>query len=123
MIVAFAALACRYIKFECNRVVHCRSTDFDDWLVETFAQVSSSTMLIVLVEMRETTVSPLASSYLHVVGDETRWTDKLDLLSGAGASWNGACSSAPTEMAWSTTRRPGGPSHCWRGIWKKIVRC
>jgi hypothetical protein len=64
-------------------------TDFDDWLVETFAQVGSFTMLIVLLEIGETTVLPLASSYLHVIGDETRWTDIKDLLSGAGAPWNG----------------------------------
>jgi hypothetical protein len=67
-----------------------RITDFDDWLVETFAQVGSFTVLIVLVEIGETTVSPLASSYLHVIGDETRWTEITDLLSGAGVPWNGA---------------------------------
>jgi hypothetical protein len=50
-------------------------TDFDDWLVETFARVGSFTMLIVLVEIGEKTVSALDSSYLHVIGDETRWTD------------------------------------------------
>jgi hypothetical protein len=65
-------------------------TDFDDWLVETFAQVGSFTVLIVLLEIGETTVSPLASSYLHVIGDETRWTDIKDLLSGVGVPWNGA---------------------------------
>jgi hypothetical protein len=66
------------------------STDFDDWLVETFAQVGSFTLLIVLVEIGEATVSLLASSYLHVIGDETRWTDMVDLLSNAGVDWNGA---------------------------------
>jgi hypothetical protein len=65
-------------------------TDFDDWLAQTFARVGSFTMLIVLVEIGETTVSPLASSYLHVIGDETRWTDMVDLLSRAGVAWNGA---------------------------------
>src|ERR1700710_2239613 len=39
------------------------TTDFDDWLVETFARVGSFTMLIVLVEISETSVSLLASSY------------------------------------------------------------
>jgi hypothetical protein len=65
-------------------------TDFDDWLVETFAQVDSFTMLIVLVEIGEATVLPLASSYLHVIGDQTRWTDMVDLLSSPGVLWNGA---------------------------------
>ncbi|MGM4916275.1 hypothetical protein AB8A31_00495 [Tardiphaga sp. 804_B3_N1_9] len=65
-------------------------TDFDDWLVETFAKVGSFTMLIVLVDVGETTVTPLASSYLHIVGDETRWPEMVEMLSGAGAKWNAA---------------------------------
>ena len=66
------------------------TTDFDDWLVETFARVGSFTMLIVLVEIGETSVALLASSYLHVIGDETRWSDMTDLLSGPNVPWNGA---------------------------------
>jgi hypothetical protein len=66
------------------------TTDFDDWLVETFARVGSFTMLIVLVEIGETSVALLASSYLHVTGDETRWADMVELLAASGASWNGA---------------------------------
>jgi hypothetical protein len=66
------------------------TTDFDDWLVETFTRVGSFTMLIVLVEIGETSVSLLASSYLHVIGNETRWTDMTDLLSGSSVAWNGA---------------------------------
>jgi hypothetical protein len=66
------------------------TTDFDDWLVETFTRVGSFTMLIVLVEISETSVSLLASSYLHVIGNETRWTDMMDLLSGSSVPWNGA---------------------------------
>jgi len=66
------------------------TTDFDDWLVETFARVGSFTMLIVLVKIADTTVTPQASSYLHVIGDETRWPDMINLLSGAGVVWDGA---------------------------------
>jgi hypothetical protein len=66
------------------------TTDFDDWLVETFARIGSFTMLIVLVEIGETTVSLLASSYLHIIGDETRWADMVELLAASGARWNGA---------------------------------
>jgi hypothetical protein len=66
------------------------TTDFDDWLVETFARVGSFTMLIVLVEIGETSVSLLASSYLHIIGDETRWAEMVDLLAASGAPWNGA---------------------------------
>jgi hypothetical protein len=66
------------------------TTDFDDWLVETFSRVGSFTVLIVLVEIGDTSVSLLASSYLHVIGDETRWADTVELLAAAGAPWNGA---------------------------------
>lgn len=66
------------------------TTDFDDWLVETFTKVGSFTMLIVLVEIGETSVALLASSYLHVIGNETRWADMVDLLSRAKVPWTGA---------------------------------
>lgn len=67
-----------------------RATDFDDWLVETFARVGSFTMLIVLVEIGATTVDLLRSAHLHVIGDETRWPDMVRLFAGSGAAWNGA---------------------------------
>jgi hypothetical protein len=65
-------------------------TDFDEWLVDTFARTGAFTLLIVLVEIGETTAGLLASSYLHVTGDETRWPDMARLLEGAGTAWNGA---------------------------------
>ena len=67
-----------------------RATDFDDWLVETFNRVGAFTMLIVLVEIGEVSVALLRSSYLHVIGDETRWPDMAQLFAGSGAAWNGA---------------------------------
>jgi len=66
------------------------ATDFDEWLVETFARTGAFTLLIVLVEIGETTAAPLASTHLHVVGDETRWADMVDLFERAGTAWNGA---------------------------------
>jgi len=67
-----------------------RTTDFDDWLVETFRRVNAFTMLIVLLRIEETSVEPLASSYIHVIGDEIRWADMVAMFRDAGASWNGA---------------------------------
>ncbi len=66
------------------------ATDFDDWLVRTFASVGAFTMLIVLVEIGELSVTLLRSSYLHVIGDETRWPDMTRLFDGSGAAWSGA---------------------------------
>ena len=66
------------------------ATDFDEWLAETFARVGPFTMLIVLVEIAETSATPMRSSYLHVIGDETRWPDIVQLCAEAGAAWDGA---------------------------------
>ncbi|HXA37961.1 MAG TPA: hypothetical protein VNW53_03095 [Phenylobacterium sp.] len=66
------------------------ATDFDEWLVETFTRVGPFTSLIVLVEIGETTVGLLRSSYLHIIGDETRWPEILEMFAGAGAAWDGA---------------------------------
>jgi hypothetical protein len=66
------------------------ATDFDDWLVEMFGQLGAFTMLIVLVEISATSVVLLRSSHLHVIGDETRWPDMVELFDGSGAAWNGA---------------------------------
>jgi hypothetical protein len=66
------------------------ATDFDDWLVATFKRIGSFTMLIVLVEIGGSSVGLLRSSYLHVIGDETRWPDMVELFAGSGAAWNGA---------------------------------
>ena len=65
-------------------------TDFDDWLIATYGEVGSFTMLFVLVRITETTVEPLRSAWLHVVGDETRWPDLVALFAGAGVAWSGA---------------------------------
>ncbi|MGH6796827.1 MAG: hypothetical protein ACREDI_00380 [Roseiarcus sp.] len=67
-----------------------RATDFDDWLARTFRRVGAFTMLIVLVEIGETSVALLRASYLHVIGDETNWPEMARLFAGSGAAWNGA---------------------------------
>ncbi|WP_457813281.1 hypothetical protein [Sinorhizobium meliloti] len=65
-------------------------TDFDDWLVSTYRDVGSFTMLFVLLRIGDTSVDLLRSAYLHVVGDELRWPDMVQLFRGAGVDWSGA---------------------------------
>jgi hypothetical protein len=67
-----------------------RAGDFDDWLARTFRRVGAFTLLIVLVDIGETSVGLLRASYLHVVGDETSWPEMARLFAGSGAAWNGA---------------------------------
>jgi hypothetical protein len=65
-------------------------TDFDDWLTRTYARVGAFTVLIILVDIGETSVTPLRSTHLHVVGDEISWPEMARLFDGSGVSWNGA---------------------------------
>ncbi|WJH37852.1 hypothetical protein N7E02_03500 (plasmid) [Aliirhizobium terrae] len=64
--------------------------DFDDWVIETYADAGSFTMLFILVAITETKVELLRSAYLHVVGDELRWPEMKNVFKGAGVNWSGA---------------------------------
>ncbi|TCL73000.1 hypothetical protein [Rhizobium sp. BK251] len=66
------------------------TTDFDDWIVRTYAEAGSFTMLFVLLRIGEIQVDLLRSAYLHVVGDELRWEEMAGLLESAGVAWSGA---------------------------------
>jgi len=66
------------------------SCDFDRWIVEEFAATGSFTVLIVLVQIADTKVVPLCSTYLNVIGDEVDWSEMTLLFAGAGADWSGA---------------------------------
>ncbi len=66
------------------------STDFDDWVVSTYEEAGSFTMLFVLVSIGETSVDLLRSAYLHVVGDELRWPSMVKTFASAGVDWSGA---------------------------------
>lgn len=64
-------------------------TDFDEWVVETYREVGSFTILFVLVAIGETRVDLLRSAYVHVVGDELRWPDMAAMFVSAGVAWSG----------------------------------
>ena len=65
-------------------------TDFDLWLKDEFARVGPFTTLAVLVQISETKVIPLCSTYVNVIGDETDWAEITVLFAGAGREWDGA---------------------------------
>jgi hypothetical protein len=64
--------------------------DFERWLAREFAQSGAFTALVVLVEIGETQVTPLCSTYFNVIGDEVEWSDIVVMLAGAGRAWDGA---------------------------------
>lgn len=65
-------------------------TDFDLWLKDEFSRVGPFTTLAVLVQITETKVLPLCSTYVNVIGDETDWAEITVLFAGAGREWDGA---------------------------------
>jgi hypothetical protein len=67
-----------------------RATEFEDWIVAEFAARGRFTALVILVEIGETTVTPLSSTFFSVIGDEVGWPEILAAFSGAGAAWDGA---------------------------------
>ena len=64
--------------------------EFNDWIVSEFAERGAFTALVVLVEVGERSVTPLASTYLNVIGAEIDWPEILALFAGAGVQWDGA---------------------------------
>ncbi len=63
---------------------------FDRWIVEEFARRGGFTVFVILVEIKGINVTPLCSTYLNVIGDETRWDEILVMFHGAGVNWDGA---------------------------------
>ena len=63
-------------------------TDFDAWIVATYAETQGFTMLIVLLGIRGNKVDLLRSAHLHLIGDELRWPELAAHLDGAGIAWD-----------------------------------
>jgi hypothetical protein len=64
--------------------------EFNQWIVEEFAARGAFTALVVLVEIGERSVTPIASTYLNVIGAEIAWPEIVALFNGAGLHWDGA---------------------------------
>ena len=65
-------------------------TDFERWIAEEFARTGAFTALAVLVEITDTKVTPLCSTYFNVIGDEVNWADITVMFAGSGRTWDGA---------------------------------
>ena len=65
-------------------------TDFDRWIVEEFEGRGEFTALVVLVDIGETKVTPLCSTYFNVIGTEIDWAEITVLFAGSGQDWSGA---------------------------------
>jgi hypothetical protein len=75
---------------------------FDGWVKAAFAETGGFTALVVLVEIGERDATPLASTFLHVIGDETDWAAMRRMFASAPGKWNGA-------VFFAETAKEGGP--------------
>lgn len=62
---------------------------FDGWIRQEFRRTGGFTALIILVGIGESSVTPLRSTYFHVIGDEIGWPETAELLAGSGVEWDG----------------------------------
>ena len=65
-------------------------TDFDRWIVEEFEDRGEFTALVMLVDIGETKVTPLCSTYFNVIGTEIDWAEITMLFADSGQDWRGA---------------------------------
>ena len=63
-------------------------TAFDRWLDETLDREGPFTMFLILMEQAPTTIVPVRSSYLHVIGPDIRWDEMVALMGEAEADWS-----------------------------------
>ncbi|WP_274629912.1 hypothetical protein [Arvimicrobium flavum] len=63
---------------------------FDQWLPAAYAERGDFTVLIVLVAIGGTSIDLLRSTFINVIGEETRWREVRQLLEGAGVKWDAA---------------------------------
>jgi hypothetical protein len=65
-------------------------TEFDQWLAGMVREHGQFTLLVVLTAIGERSVTPLCSTYMHVIGDEIEWEEIKVMFAGSGQSWDGA---------------------------------
>jgi hypothetical protein len=65
-------------------------TEFDEWLASSYREAGSFTVLAILTEIRDHRITPVCTTYFHVVGDEADWDTITALFMGSGQQWDGA---------------------------------
>lgn len=76
------------------------NTTFDEWVIDEFGRSGGFTALVILLAIGDLSVTPLRSTFFHVIGDEIDWASTSQLLAGSGVSWDG--------VVFQTLRAKGG---------------
>lgn len=80
---------------------------FDQWLPAEYRRRGDFTVLVVLVGIDTRSIELLSSTFMNVIGDETRWREVRQLFQSSETDWNGAAffpvdsfiGPAPNDMA------------------------
>jgi hypothetical protein len=63
---------------------------FDRWLPGEYKKRGDFTVLVILVSIGTSSVDLLRSTFMNVIGDETRWREVRSLFESAEVKWDGA---------------------------------
>jgi hypothetical protein len=63
--------------------------NFNEWFAGFYEKTGDFTMLAVLTNIGERSVTPLCSTYFHIVGQEVDWDELTVMFAGSGQPWNG----------------------------------
>jgi hypothetical protein len=77
-------------------------TEFSAWLTSMVREHGEFTALVVLMDIGERSLTPLCSTYFHIIGDEVTWDEITTMFAGSGQPWKGAA-------FFPTKARNGGP--------------
>lgn len=65
-------------------------TEFDAWLTSMVQRHGDFTALVILTRIADQRVTPLCSTYFHIIGTDADWTEIAVMFAGSGHSWDGA---------------------------------
>jgi hypothetical protein len=77
-------------------------TAFDRWLAAILDRDGPFTMFLILMAEEPTTIVPIRSSYVHVIGPDIRWDELVAMIGEADADWHSVAVFAAKAQA-------GGP--------------
>lgn len=66
------------------------ASDFEIWLRQAYRETTGFTALVLLVKIGRRKVTPLASTFVNVIGEDAAWSDIVTLFRGSGVVWDGA---------------------------------
>lgn len=64
--------------------------DFESWIAARYGETNGFTMLVLLLATSGDAITPVSSSFVHVVGTHVPWGNMKGMLDGSGREWDAA---------------------------------